>query len=131
MIKNILISSIVFGLLDAFAMSLFMKKLALKHLRTHLSLNGEELQVNMLFALIVYISMVLLSSIFLAPKIMNLSSSLYVWGYGFLFGICSFAVFDFTNGALFKEYPLTFMLTDTLWGGVLFSTAAIFMFKFK
>ena len=131
MLKNIIISSLVFGVMDALAMSLFMKKLALKHLRTHLSLNGEELQVNMLFALIVYVAMVILSSVFLAPKVLNFSSYLHVWGYGFLFGLCSFAVFDFTNGALFKEYPLAFMLTDTLWGGVLFSTAAVLMFKFK
>ena len=41
----------------------------------------------------------------------------------FLNGMAVYAVYDFTNLSLFKNYTLAFAVTDTLWGGVLFSIA--------
>ena len=35
----------------------------------------------------------------------------------FLFGIMLYATFDLTNLAIFKEYPVSYALIDTLWGG--------------
>ena len=42
----------------------------------------------------------------------------------FLLGATIYAVFDFTNYAIFKKYPLWFALMDTLWGGILFAIIA-------
>lgn len=39
----------------------------------------------------------------------------------FVLGATSYAIFDFTNYALFNNYPLNVGLMDTLWGGVLYS----------
>ncbi len=39
----------------------------------------------------------------------------------FLLGATTYAIFDFTNYAIFKKYPLWFAIMDTIWGGVLFS----------
>ena len=41
----------------------------------------------------------------------------------FLSGAAVYAVYDFTNLTVFKDYSLTFAIADTLWGGVLFSIA--------
>jgi uncharacterized membrane protein len=41
----------------------------------------------------------------------------------FLSGAAVYAVYEFTNMAVFKDYSLTFAVADTLWGGVLFSIA--------
>lgn len=38
-------------------------------------------------------------------------------------GAAVYAVYDFTNLLVFKNYTLSFALADTLWGGVLFATA--------
>jgi uncharacterized membrane protein len=38
-------------------------------------------------------------------------------------GAAAYAVYDFTNYALFKDYTLTFALMDTAWGGILFAVA--------
>jgi len=38
-------------------------------------------------------------------------------------GLCVYAVYDFTNYAIFEQYPLSFAIQDTLWGGVLFAAA--------
>ena len=45
----------------------------------------------------------------------------------FLSGAAVYAVYDFTNLAIFKDYTLSFAVADTLWGGVLFSIAYFLM----
>jgi uncharacterized membrane protein len=42
----------------------------------------------------------------------------------FLIGAATYAVYDFTVLAVFKDYPLWIAVADTLWGGVLFATVA-------
>ena len=41
----------------------------------------------------------------------------------FLSGAAVYAVYEFTNMAVFNDYWLSFAVADTLWGGVLFSIA--------
>lgn len=41
----------------------------------------------------------------------------------FLNGAAVYAVYDFTNLAILKDYTLQFAITDTLWGGTLFAIA--------
>jgi uncharacterized membrane protein len=38
-------------------------------------------------------------------------------------GAAVYAVYDFTNLAVFEKYTVTFAVQDTLWGGVLFGLA--------
>lgn len=38
-------------------------------------------------------------------------------------GGAAYAIYDFTNYALFKDYTLTFALMDTTWGAILFAAA--------
>jgi uncharacterized membrane protein len=45
----------------------------------------------------------------------------------FYIGLSAYAVYDFTNYALLKNYDIRFALADTIWGGILFS--AVFMEK--
>lgn len=37
----------------------------------------------------------------------------------FLLGLCTYAVYDFTQLFTFDKYPLEFAVVDTLWGGTL------------
>jgi len=39
----------------------------------------------------------------------------------FLAGMCTYAVYDFTQIVTFDKYPLWFALADSLWGGLLMS----------
>jgi uncharacterized membrane protein len=39
----------------------------------------------------------------------------------FLTGMAAYAIYDFTVMALFKDYPLSLAIGDTIWGGVLFA----------
>ncbi len=38
-------------------------------------------------------------------------------------GAAVYAVYDFTNLLVFKDYTIGFAVADTMWGGVLFATA--------
>jgi uncharacterized membrane protein len=38
----------------------------------------------------------------------------------FLIGLCTYAVYDFTNYATMAKYELNFAVADSLWGGALF-----------
>ena len=37
----------------------------------------------------------------------------------FLIGLCTYAVYDFTQVVTFDRYPIEFALVDTMWGGLL------------
>lgn len=39
----------------------------------------------------------------------------------FLAGMCTYAVYDFTQIVTFDKYPIWFALADSLWGGLLMS----------
>ena len=39
----------------------------------------------------------------------------------FLIGLCTYAVYDFTNYTTLKNYDLSFAVADSVWGGVLFT----------
>ena len=36
-------------------------------------------------------------------------------------GLCTYAVYDFTNYSTLANYELQFAIADSIWGGVLFS----------
>ena len=47
----------------------------------------------------------------------------------FILGSTTYGIFEFTNMALFKHWPLKIALLDTVWGGILF-TLVTFTFRF-
>lgn len=49
---------------------------------------------------------------------------------GFLFGLVLYGVFDMTNLAIFKNYPLYTGLIDMLWGSILMSTTTFLTYYF-
>jgi uncharacterized membrane protein len=48
----------------------------------------------------------------------------------FLLGVATYGVYDATNYATFKNYNPVFAVADTLWGGILLSTAWIIRKKY-
>ena len=48
-----------------------------------------------------------------------------------LSGSAVYAVYDFTNLLVFKDYDVSFAIKDTLWGGILFGIAYYIMKKLK
>lgn len=72
---------------------------------------GRALRMTLWPALLVYIALAYL--LLLQTSVKG----------AFLSGAAVYAVYEFTNMAVFKDYSLSFAVADTLWGGVLFSIA--------
>ena len=77
----------------------------------------------------VYVLMALGISVFVAPRVTN-RSLLAAAGYGAVFGWVLFGVYDFTNYSTLRNYPLTFALVDSVWGGVTCALTSIAVVKF-
>tara|TARA_B100001059_G_C17827919_1_gene582667 strand:+ start:419 stop:805 length:387 start_codon:yes stop_codon:yes gene_type:complete len=49
--------------------------------------------------------------------------------YAFLLGVFVYGVYDLTNYATLEKWTLRFVVTDTLWGGVVFSLSTYIIYK--
>lgn len=75
-----------------------------------LKIQGSALQLQYAPAAVVYIALAYLVSLTTTPL------------EAFKLGVATYAVYDFTNLALFKSYDPLFAIADSLWGGVLLAT---------
>lgn len=75
-------------------------------------IQGEKVSPNFTGLVGAYVSLFLIAKIFL-PRVQNGKEA-------FLLGALVYAVYDFTNLALFKKYDLKIAIMDILWGGTLF-----------
>lgn len=73
-------------------------------------IQGSEVVFRYGGALIVYLALAYLHNTFAKTL-----------GEAFALGAGTYAVYDFTNYALLKDYQAGFAIADTIWGGVLFS----------
>jgi hypothetical protein len=73
-------------------------------------IQGSDITLKFLPAFVVYLA--------LAYLVLQVETPMEA----FKMGIATYAVYDFTNLAMFKNYTFSFALMDTLWGGVLFAT---------
>jgi uncharacterized membrane protein len=74
-------------------------------------IQGEAVSVRYVSAMIVYAV--------LAYLLLETSS----YQQAFFRGMAIYAIYDFTNYALFEKYDWKFAIADTLWGGILFVCA--------
>jgi uncharacterized membrane protein len=74
-------------------------------------IQGKPIEMRFASAVIVYL--------FLAYMLLQTKSAKEA----FIYGVCIYGVYDFTNHALLDQYDWKFAIADTLWGGVLFVLA--------
>lgn len=74
-------------------------------------IQGTPIRFRIVGAIIVYL--------FLAYMLLETTS----YRQAFMYGVSTYAVYDFTNYALFEHYDWKFAVADSLWGGVLFVLA--------
>jgi len=89
-----------------------------------MEISGKDYPKNRLYsAVLVYIAIALGIMVFVLPKIdttkttmVRLNDSLL---YGGLFGMVSYAIFDFTTHFMYEGWSIYVSIMDTLWGGLL------------
>lgn len=74
-------------------------------------IQGEPLHFRILSGAIVYL--------FLAYMLLETTS----YKQAFLYGLSIYAVYEFTNHAVFERYDWKFAIADSVWGGCLFVIA--------
>lgn len=67
-------------------------------------------------AIILYLIMALGFMVFVLPKVAGQKLSWMVPGYGALYGLVGFAIYDLTNFATLKNWTLKMTLVDMAWG---------------
>ena len=82
------------------------------------AIQGSSVQLRIVPSVIVYL---LLAYLLTVPKTVEEA---------FLLGAATYGVYDATNYATFKNYSPVFAVADTLWGGILLSTAWIIRRKY-
>jgi uncharacterized membrane protein len=117
-ITKIFITSLLFIIIDSSYLTLispYFKQLIY-------NIQGKELSINVPPTLLCYISLVFGLYYFIIKD--NRS---YVDA-GIL-GLVIYSVFEFTNKALFNNWPWYIVVMDTLWGGILFSLTTYLVYR--
>jgi uncharacterized membrane protein len=117
MIKSILTILIILLLLD----SIWLYIIKDKYSEQVLQIQKEPLEANYLSALIVYL-LIAYGLYYLTKdgdeKIKK----------AMVFGLVGYGIYDFTNGAIFKDWNFNLAIADTIWGSLLCGTT-IYIFN--
>jgi uncharacterized membrane protein len=117
MIKYLL-SAIIFVILDGMYINLIKDSF-----NTQIkSVQGSDMKINIIATGIVYIFLIFGLNYFIIQKNKNVKDA-------FILGLVIYAVYEFTNLALLKNWKVTTALVDTLWGGLLFGSTTFFVNK--
>ena len=128
-IKLIVISAVVFLLMDALWLGVVAKGFYMKHMGSFLAVKDGGFEVNILAAVIVYIALIGGLVIFVQPL-----AGHNVWaalGYGMLFGFVTYGTYDFTNMAVLKDWSWYVSIVDVIWGMVICGVTSMVACFFK
>jgi len=121
MTKQILIAIAVLLICDLLWIYLYMGG---QYSRLVRNIQGSEMVVNPLMGVLAYLLMIVGLVLFVLPRIREgheLQDSLM---YGLIFGIVLYGVYDFTAGAVLKNWDVKLAVTDVMWGGIVYFMAA-------
>jgi len=117
MIKNILILSIIFLLVDSGYLFL-MKDNFNKLVKV---VQNESLKLNIVYTLACYVFLISSMFYFIIGKNASLQDA-------FFLGLFIYGVFETTNLAIFKKWDPVIASIDVIWGGILF-TASTYLYR--
>lgn len=121
-LKKILVAIFVLLILDILWINFYMggqyKKMVPK-------IQGSELEMKFVFAMFAYVLMVVGLVFFVLPNISDETPMKDSLLYGGLFGIILYGVYDFTAGAVLKDWDTPLAMKDIAWGGFVYTAAAM------
>ena len=116
MIKDIIIFTVLVLLIDL----IYLKNIVGEFSKMVNKIQGSPITTNMQAAAVVYVAIVVVWYVFIWSEMKNKGLKQSVIRAGIL-GVCTYAIFDFTNMAIFKNYRLDLSIMDSVWGGILFA----------
>ena len=121
--NEIIKPSLTMLILDFIWLTMFMSKRYKVMIK---DIQGEELKVNMVYAVFAYLLMIIGQQVYIKPLIKSKKDVLI---YGGLFGLIVFGVYDLTAGAVIKKWDLNLAIIDILWGVFLFTVSSLPLLK--
>lgn len=119
-IKPIAVIFVIMILFDLVVLSLLKKQWQV----AVFDIQKKPLRINYSYGFIAYIFLVSGLYYIVYRNIRKVSWKYDTLIQGFIYGVLVYGTFDFTNLAIFSDYPLNLALLDTLWGGILMSLTA-------
>lgn len=122
MVWPIAAGALAFMVLDGVWLGVLMKPFYLAQLAPIGRIANGGFAPNWSAALVVYLALGAGIAVFAVPRAERLSSAA---SYGALFGLITYAVYDFTNYSTLKDWPFALVLVDVAWGAVASAAAAV------
>lgn len=109
MCKKIIITSIIFILLDVIYLTLT-RSITLPIIK---NIQHSSLKIDVYSLIMVYVFDIFVLYYFIINKKGTLLDA-------FLLGSCIYGIYEFTNKSIFNKWNYSLVIIDTLWGGALF-----------
>lgn len=120
LIGSYLLTTVVFFAVDLLWLGVVAKNFYGRHLSDFLSE-----QVNWTAAIVFYLLFIVGIFLFVIMPSIEKQSYIHALIYGALFGFFTYATYDLTNLATLKNWPITVVIVDILWGIVLTATVSV------
>lgn len=114
---RIVVATISILILDGIWLGFIAKKLYIQEMGSFLRLQGNSIDPLWIPALIVYCALILGIVLFVIPKANGVPLQGLLWGG--IFGLVTYATYDFTNLAVLSNWSVKISIIDTCWGIVL------------
>jgi len=115
-----LLTAIIFVVLDGFYLNLI-KGYFNKQVK---SIQGSDIQINIVATGLTYVVLIYGLNYFIIKNNKSVQEAA-------LLGLFTYAVYELTNLALFKNWSVLTVIIDTLWGTVLFGLTTAIVYKIK
>ncbi|MGE4131598.1 MAG: DUF2177 family protein [Bdellovibrionales bacterium] len=123
-VKGLLIALFMTITLDYLWLGYVVKPFNLSQLSEIGRISNGQFNIWLPGALMAYALMALVLMVFVIPLCAD-KSLLETAALGALMGFCVYGIFDMTNAAILKNYPMLFAFADMAWGTFLFGATAV------
>jgi uncharacterized membrane protein len=120
-LKLAAVGALAFMVLDGLWLGVLMKTFYRDQLAPIVRLANGGIAPNWPAALMVYVLLGVGIALFVIPRASTVWSAA---GYGALFGLVVYGVYDFTNYSTLRQWPFVLTLADVAWGIVASAAAA-------
>ena len=121
-IKMAALGAVAFMVLDGVWLGLLMKNFYRDQLAPIVRLADGGIAPNWPAAFVVYLLLGTGIALFVIPRAATVAQAA---GYGALFGLVVYGVYDFTNYSTLRQWPFALTLVDVAWGAVASAAAAM------
>jgi uncharacterized membrane protein len=128
-LRQFIVALVLFAVFDFLWLGFVMKDFNMRQLAEIGRIENGIFQMHYPAALATYFLMALAVPLYVLPKLTRQQSLLKVFFSGAILGLIIYGVFDMTNLAILKDYPLAFVAPDIAWGTFVFGLVSVLTLK--